>query len=70
MAPAGETYRFRTKDHPEAEGRQPNCGDVDYPLTFPLEWGRTLVVRLGQSGFDSLCELIDRMRADLKEGKV
>lgn len=48
----------RTHDHPEAGGRQPLPGEVEYPLTFTLDTGETLTVRMGQRGFDTVTDLL------------
>lgn len=49
-----ETTRvvFRTKDHPQANGRIPDLGEIVYGLLFPLEDGRLLEVQIGQQGWD------------------
>jgi hypothetical protein len=53
-----ESVTFTTADHPEANGAKPSPGDKQYPLQFPLEDGRTLTVRMGQRGFDTITSLL------------
>jgi hypothetical protein len=43
---------FRTKCHPEANGRQPQYGDVAWTVELPLEDGRILAVEMGKKGRD------------------
>ena len=50
--------KFRTEDHPEANGREPKDGERGYTLRFPLEDGRELVVEIGQRGFDVTTNLL------------
>lgn len=45
---------FRTKDHPEANGRKPVEGDVAWTARIPLENGEELVLRMGKQGRDLL----------------
>lgn len=47
-------YTFRTKDHPEANGREPQAGDQGWTLTFPLEEGGFLFVHTGRTGRDAM----------------
>lgn len=49
---------LRTEDHPEAKGRTPRSGETEYPLRFPLDDGRELVLHLGQKGFDTITQLL------------
>lgn len=49
---------LRTTDHPEANGRKPQPGEVEYPLRFPLDDGRELVLRIGQKGFETMTDLL------------
>lgn len=49
---------FRTKDHPQANGREALLGERAFPLHFPLEDGSELVVHMGQKGFDSITQLL------------
>lgn len=55
---------YRTHDHPEANGATPKLGDVEYPMTFTLEDGRTLVVKTGKVGFDTLTSLMMDMLSE------
>lgn len=47
-----------TKGHPEANGRKPMPGEREYIVTFPLESGEFLTVKLGQKDFDNTTDLL------------
>ncbi len=49
---------YKTQDHPEANGRKALAGESEYPLTFTLDSGELLTVRLGQAGFDTVTNLL------------
>lgn len=49
---------LKTIDHPEANGRKPLAGEHEYPLRFPLEDGRELVLSIGEKGFQTLTNLL------------
>lgn len=53
-----EEITFLTDDHPEANGRKPQSGEVEYIMRFPLEDGRELVIRAGQKTFDVHTDLM------------
>lgn len=55
---SAEFLIFRTKDHPEANGRQPQSGDQEYCLVFPIEDGRFLSVKMGREGFEHISQFI------------
>jgi hypothetical protein len=55
---------FKTPDHPEAFGRTAQKGDVEYPVTFPLENGDSVTIRMGESGFQTLTNLLTDMLAN------
>lgn len=59
-----EFVEFRTKDHPEANGRTPQSGDQENRLVFPLEDGRFLSVRMGREGFERVSQFILDILAD------
>ncbi len=59
-----EELHLRTEDHPEANGRKPRVGEQAYGLRFPLEDGRELVLSVGQSGFDTLTNLLFDMLSE------
>jgi hypothetical protein len=52
-----------TEDHPKANGRAAQRGDVEYAIRFPLEDGRELIVRMGRHGFDAVTQLLMDMLA-------
>jgi hypothetical protein len=53
-----EAIVFKTKDHPEANGRKPKFGEAEYQCTFPIEDGRFVTIRMGQAGFDNTTNLL------------
>lgn len=61
--------KFRTKDHPEANGRRPLNGDQQWTLNLPLEDGRTLFVSMGKEGRDLLFGMLIAERVELNEGE-
>ena len=54
----------RTKDHPEANGRKPQPGEVQYTFTFPLEGGESLLVRMGKESLNKFQEFLGSMAID------
>jgi hypothetical protein len=58
------TLVFKTPDHPEASGRKPQGGETEYPVSFPLEGGGELVVKLGERGFQNLTNVLMDMLSD------
>lgn len=54
----------RTYDHPEANGRTPLPGETEYPLSFRLDTGEVLTVRMGQRGFDVVSNLLVDMMSN------
>lgn len=55
---------FKTKDHPEANGRKPEKGDVQYDLRFPLEDGTKLHVLMGREGIKRVQTVVLEELAD------
>ncbi len=60
-------YRFKTKDHPEANGRQPKPGEIGYRFFFPLEDGNVLVVHTGEVGKNALAEVLRQAETQAAE---
>lgn len=58
------SMQFRTKCHPESNGKTPEPNSHEYTLTFPLEDGSSLTVKMGQGGFDHFSQFILDMLAD------
>lgn len=52
--PDQQPLRYRTKDHPEANGRKPQTGESQWTAIFPLENGDVLHVSMGRKGRDLL----------------
>ncbi len=44
-------YRFRSRNHPEANGRQPVSGEESFRLLFATEEGGSIEVMLGHADF-------------------
>jgi hypothetical protein len=44
--------RLRTKDDPEANGRQPRYGDERWTINMPLENGEILYIEMGRKSRD------------------
>lgn len=61
-------YTFRTKDHPEANGRKPRHGEVAIRLFFPTEDGGRLDVLVGLKGFEDLREVMEQYSRDEMAG--
>lgn len=49
---------YRTKDHPEANGRTAQIGDEAFTYAFPLEDGSTLYVETGRDGMLALRQVV------------
>ncbi len=60
---------FKTKDHPEANGRQPKFGESSWSPYFPLENGDVLHLHLGQIGRDTMFGMLIAECKDSKEGE-
>ena len=58
------TLTYRTKDHPEAGGRRAVPGQQQWVLTFPLDSGDDLVLKLGRHGRESLVEMLAQEERD------
>lgn len=56
--------RFRTKDHPEANGRTPQAGEQQWSFWFPLDDGTKLYLSMGKEGRDNLRSLVMQEEAD------
>lgn len=61
-------YRFFTRDHPQANGRQPEPGEVGIRLYFPLEDGGRLDVMIGEEGLRNLINVLAQYQADEEAG--
>lgn len=55
---------FQTGDHPAANGREPQVGEVGWTFAFKLEDGRVLHVLAGEEGRRTLASLIFAHLAD------
>lgn len=60
---------LRSKDHPEANGRQPQFGDVAWTLKIPLEDGTTLLLKLGKKSRDMIFGMMIADCHDSGEGE-
>lgn len=55
---------FYTADHPEAEGRQPQFGDVAYTFTFVLPGDDYLEVHTGKKARNALLRMLMQEEVD------
>lgn len=55
---------LKTEDHPESFGRKAAIDDIEYTLRFPLEDGRELVLKIGNTGFQTLTNMLVDMLAN------
>ena len=67
---ASNPVMLRTKDHPEANGRTPLAGERGYTLTFPLESGASLILKVGAETFERFSDMIGRMIIDEEAGTL
>ena len=51
-------YRFRTEDHPEANGRKQERGDKVWDFKFTLEDGSTLILQVGKVSHDAFKSIV------------
>ena len=52
------SYKFKTQDCPDANGRTPLPGEQKWMLDFPLEDGNKLFVEVGAKGISALKEML------------
>jgi hypothetical protein len=64
------TLRFRTSDHPEANGRLPKSGELGWTFLFHLEDGRTLFLEMGLRGRAQLESVLLELMVGFEVGKV
>lgn len=55
---------LRTKDHPAANGREPQAGEHGYTLKFPLDDGSDLELECGSETFARFSDMIGRLMID------
>lgn len=55
---------YRTKDHPEANGRKAVRGEQQWIFTFPLEDGSVLKVLTGRDGRNRFKAMIEQEEID------
>ena len=53
-----------TQDHPGANGRTPQSGDREYSMTFTLEDGSVLTVKMGEPGWQIITNMMVDMLAE------
>ncbi len=59
----------KTKDHPEANGRQAQPGEQQWILMFELENGERLNILIGKLGHDAIKSMFEQEEIDdLAEG--
>lgn len=69
LDPAPDALVLYARDHPEANGKAPNRGDIGYAISIPLDDGRVLYLYLGQQGFTAFREILAAMDKDTQEGQ-
>lgn len=57
-------YKFRSQDHPHADGKPGKVGQAVYAFTIPLEDKRTLELELGET----MMQFLVNSYLDIKEG--
>lgn len=57
-------HEYKSRCHPEADGKKPKVGDQQYSIDIPLEGGDTPNVRLGQGGYDAFRRVFEQMAID------
>ena len=60
---------FRTKDHPEANGRQPKPGESQWTPHFPLENGDVLYISMGEHARNLMFGMMIAEAKDSGEGE-
>ena len=55
---------FRTKCHPEANGRKPEDGEYKWDFTFTLDDGQELIIGMGEEAHDDFRSFILREELD------
>ena len=56
--------QFRTRCHPEANGRKPRAGETQWALILPLESGEILQIKMGKEGFETISQFFLDMMAE------
>jgi hypothetical protein len=51
-------YKFKTPDHPEANGQKAKDGDIAFRVWFPTDEGGKVEIYMGEKGFANLLEAI------------
>lgn len=57
-------YRFKTKDCPDANGRQPESGDQKWTVYFPTEDGGRVYIEMGKSGREAMLSMLKQEEID------
>ena len=66
--PPGKLILY-TSDSPKRPGNEPQFGDQNWTLTFPLSDGRKLYLNVGKVGHDALFSMMRQEELDdLNEG--
>ena len=58
---------YRTKDHPEANGRRAQVGEHGYKLLFPLEDGNDLILECGEETLTRFSDMIGSLLIDIAD---
>lgn len=57
-------YRFKTKDCPDANGRQPQFGEQKWTLNFPTEDGGRVFIEMGNKGREAILTMLAQEDSD------
>lgn len=57
-------YRLKTDCHPEASGRRPEHGEMQWTMTFTLQDGSRLELMTGKKGRDAMLSMLAQEEAD------
>ena len=63
--------KYKSADHPEANGRKPQPGDLRWTLSFPLENGDDyLELEIGRKGREAILDMLNQENKDFPKGKT
>ena len=63
--------KYKSADHPEANGRKPQIGDLRWTLSFPLENGDDyLELEIGGKGREAILDMLNQEDKDFPKDKT
>lgn len=60
---------LKTKDHPEADGKKARYGDVEHVISFELEGGQKVTIRMGEATWQAHTQNVLDMLANAPAGE-